>query len=141
MGKYKNEFLKAIGYNESASSWILNRKSDDKRRKIWREERKKWGGWDSRVAWNLNTFILENLYTWLKIYYKRADKVIDLNYYSFEINGETLTQKECILRMIKDLKFVLLNNADASEEVQNKVQEKAEDCFNILGKCIFAMWY
>ena len=140
MKSYKNKFLDKIGYpsKESTSSFVFGMK-DDRRAKRWKDERKKWGGFDSRVAWNLNTFLLESLYTWLNIYLKRADKVVDLTYHKFQIHGEQLTQRECVVRMIADLKFALSNLDD--DTMSEKVHEKVKDCFYILGECCFSLWY
>lgn len=137
---YKNKFLEKINYssNDSTSSFVFGMK-DDKRNKRWRKERKKWGCWDERVGWNLNTFLLESLYTWLKIYYKRENKFINLECNKFNIDNIELTQKECIERMIDDLEYVLLN-LDNDKEFET-VKTKIKDCFRILGECFFAMWW
>lgn len=100
---------------------------------------KEMGRGDERVGWNLDTFLLESLYTWLKIYYKRANKAIKLECYKFNIDNMELTQKECIERMIDDLEYVLLN-LDNDKEFET-VKIKTKDCFRILGECLFAMWW
>lgn len=137
---YKNKFLDKIGYssNKSTSSFVFGMKKD-RRAKLWKKQRKKWGGYDTRVGWNLRILLLETLYTWLKIYLNDADGYIDLSHYKFEINSETLTQKECIVRMIDDLEFVL-KNLD-NDKVRETVNAKVKDCFHILGECLFVLWW
>ena len=140
---YKNKFLEKIEYDvKNSTSTMVFTKEKGKRGSKWHSDRKKQGGWDTRVAWNLDSFILENLYTWLKIYEKDSKKCINLEYHKFEINGETLTQKQCIDRMIEDLEFILKNNDKVAN--QDKIDEvilKTKDCFEVLGTCIYSLWY
>lgn len=137
--KYKNIFFEEIGYpsKESVSACVFGTETDS-RVKDWTKQRKKWGNFDSRVGWNLNQFVVESMYTWLCIFLKKADKYINLEYYKFEIDGVSLTQKECIERMIKDLEYVLTHSEDTDFD---KSKQKLKDCFNIFSECFPAMWY
>lgn len=137
---YKNNFLDKIGYpsNQSMSSFVFGNK-DDKRNKKWRKQRKRWGRWDSRIVYNLDTFLLESLYTWLRIYDIKTNGIVNLDDTEFNIGGKNLTQKECIKRMLDDLEYALLN-LDNSKDFGN-VKVKVKDCFYILGECLFTLWW
>ena len=69
MKKYKNKFFDKIGYKDSATETLFFKDfKNDRRNEQWEEERKKWGGYDSRVGWCLSTYMTEQIYTWLEIY-------------------------------------------------------------------------
>ena len=59
---------------------------------------------------------------------------VDLNFHTFDINGETLTQKECIDKMIENCKTIITKDMDDNFELKKEV-------LVIWSKCIFAMWY
>ena len=119
----------------------------DKRADKWKKERKKCGGWDERSSWNLNTFMVEQIYTWLKIYMDHADGFVDLSFYKFDIDGKQLTERECILQVISDIEFWFSNN-DAVEkefaiykELAMQAQTKIEEAFKILGIIMSVLWW
>ena len=84
MEKYKNKFFDKIKYKKSISETVVFSMSKDHRTKAWKEQREKWGGWDERVSWCLKIFMVEQIYTWLCIYYKIASKCLDLAFYKFD---------------------------------------------------------
>ena len=119
----------------------------DKRADKWKKERKKCGGWDERSSWGLSTFMVEQIYTWLKIYMDHADRFVDLSFHKFDIDGKQLTQRECILQVISDIEFWFSNNdADEKEfaiykELVAQAQTKIEEAFKILGIIMPALWW
>lgn len=145
--KYKNKYFKIIGRKDSCTENLLYKMKKDKRADKWKKERKKCGGWDERSSWNLNTFMVEQIYTWLKIYMDHADGFVDLSFNKFDIDGKQLTQRECILRVISDIEFWFLNNdADEKEfaiykELAAQAQTYIEDAFKILGIIMPALWW
>lgn len=141
MAKYKNKFFDKIKYKSSASENVVFGMNNDRRMKAWKEEQKQWGGWDERVGWCLDNFMVEQIYTWLCIYYKNASKWIDLTFYKFDINGEELTQGECIQRAINDMKYYLLNPDSFDNEVNKKTSERIQEAFQILGIILPALWW
>ena len=138
MAKDTNKFFDKIKYESSASENVVFGMSNDRRMKAWKEKQKKWGGWDERVGWCLNNFMVEQIYKWLCIYYKNASKWIDL---AFDINGEELTQGECIQRAINDMKYYLLNLDSFDNEVNKKTSERIQEAFQILGIILPALWW
>lgn len=134
MKEYKNSFLKEIGVEEPFHDIFFSTKGD-KREKRWKNERRKWGGYDSRVGWCLHGIIIETLYTWLKIYYRNANKCIDLEYVKIDVKGEQLTLKKCIKRMLSDLKFIIEKYNDYERADDKEILEKSRDCFSVLAEC------
>lgn len=80
--------------------------TQDEREAQWSVEREKYG-FDGRDTWALNTTMTEMLYERLKMYMVKADEIVNLNYYTFEFEGETLTQREMILAMIEEAEHYL----------------------------------
>lgn len=139
MAKYKNKFFDKIKYKSSASENVVFGMSNDHRMKAWKEEQKKWGGWDERVSWNLDIFMVEQIYTWLCIYYKNAGD--NLTSHKFDINGEELTQGKCIQKAISDMEYYLLNLDSFDNEVNKKTSERIQEAFQILGIILPALWW
>lgn len=147
MNNYKNQYFDKIGRKDSCTENLLYKMKKDKRADKWKKERKKCGGWDERSSWNLNTFMVEQIYTWLKIYMDHADGFVDLSFYKFNIDGKQLTERECILRVISDIEFWFSNNdADEKEfaiykELAMQAQTKIEEAFKILGIIMSVLWW
>ena len=145
--EYKNQYFDKMGYKDSCTENLLYKMVDDKRNEMWAEQRTTCGGWDERCSWNLNTFMVEQIYTWLQIYFDNADGFIDLTFYKFDINGKELTQRECILQAISNLEFWLLNNdsditnIEKRMEVVTQAQTKIEEAFKIISLILPALWW
>ena len=108
---------------EHPSKWgnLIN----DTRQKTWYNERRKYG-FDSRETWNLNSVFYIWLYEHLMMYKEKASKIVDLEYYKFEYKGETLTQIECIDRMIEGCKLYIQNDEPYDKEIQEKIKSVVE---------------
>lgn len=65
---------------------------------------------------------------------------IDLNFWKFNIDGEELTQAQCIQRMIDDCKIIMLGNDWDNDEFE-KMNAAKDDLFMILSKVFWAMWW
>lgn len=113
--------------------------NEDKRYKKWMHERKKYG-FDSRETWHLDGLFLQWLYEHLKMYKKEASKIVDLSYHKFDVNGKEYTQKECIDKMIKDLKYILTHD-DWDEDVAKKMQKKINRVLDFWKIVFSAMWW
>lgn len=126
MSKYKNKFFDKINYKNSCIENLFYKMKGDKREKKWKKQRKKYGGFDERCSWNLNWFMTEHIYTWLKMYMKHADGFIDLSFHKFQINGEEKSEREAILEIISDLEYVLLSyDSDVNEKTDETLQRAA----------------
>lgn len=93
----KHRILSELGLKDE--EMMVNLCGDnDKRVKKWAEQREEYG-FDERETWAMD----EAFAQWLAerlILFKKVN-IIDLEYHKFDIGGETLTQEECIDRMIK----------------------------------------
>ena len=108
---------------EHPSKWgnLIN----DTRQKTWYNERRKYG-FDSRETWNLNSVFYIWLYEHLMMYKEKASKIVDLECYKFEYKGETLTQIECIDRMIEGCKLYIQDSEPYDKEIQEKIKSVVE---------------
>ena len=108
---------------EHPSKWgnLIN----DTRQKTWYNERRKYG-FDSRETWNLNSVFYIWLYEHLMMYKEKASKIVDLEFYKFEYKGETLTQIECIDRMIEGCKLYIQDSEPYDKEIQEKIKSVVE---------------
>lgn len=139
MSKYKNKYFKKLKYKSSCTENLLYRMAGDHREKQWRKQRKKYGGWDERATWNLNTFMTEQIYTWLKMYYEKSN--VDLSFYKFQINGIEMTQENAILLALKDMEFYLQHSEDWGEDISQKRNNKIAEAYYILGIIFPALWW
>lgn len=127
MIEYNNKYFNAIGYKNSCTQDMLYemQSQQDKRTDMWAEQRKICGGYDERVSWNLNTFMAEQIFTWLNIY-------LD--------NSEELTEKDAILKALSNLEFYL-KYQDSDNETEKECLSKIQEAFNIIGLIFPALWW
>lgn len=141
MKTYKNVFFDKINYQPSCIENLVYKMTNDKRNKKWKKQRKKYGGWDERTTWDLNTFMTEQIYTWFKIYYKFASKKVNLDFHKFMIDGEELTQRECILQIIDDMKYWLKNNDCLIQKKEEEAAVKISNAYKMIGIVFPALWW
>lgn len=141
---FKNRFFDEIGYKNSMTKEIFDR-TEVARSEKWAEERSIQGGWDERVGWSLDTFMIESLYTWLNIYYEDASDFVDLEFHKFNLsyNGveETKTENDCVLEVIECFKTFLLNANTLEPEKEKIAHEAAKRGFYILGEILPSLWW
>ena len=116
--------------------WDTFVEDDDERQARWEEERNTYG-FDERETWGLDTTFYCWLYERLRMY--RDIACINLSYHKFEYEGETLTQEECINRMIKGCE-TFFNQGDywnTSEEDLKLIDDVAK----IWAIVLPAMWW
>lgn len=144
---YKNIYFDEIGYKDSCSEHSVFGMSNDDRLPVWVSQQSNMGMWDERVSWNLDTFMLEQLYTWLKIYFDKADKFINLEFYKFDISldgGKTVenkTEREWILKAIELLENALLNYNTLDKKKETFGHECAKKAFTIIGELLPSLWW
>ena len=140
--KYKNKYFKKLNYENSCTqSLFYSTLKNDKRNKKWKKQRKNHGNWDERTVWNLNTFMTEQIYTWLKLYFEKADNFVDLTFYKFEINNTEMTERDAILLAISDIEFYLVNLGSMEPEIIKKSSEKISEAYTIIGIVLPTLWY
>lgn len=150
---YRNKYFKKIGYDKPFSKDVLHthrKDKTDKRYKLFKKQRAKYGRWDETCTWALNTFIAESLYTWLNLYVESATNpmhtfCVDLDFYDFEIEFDGIntikTEREWIMEALSLIKEYLLtvDSFDPpAEEFGHKCMEKA---LIIIGKIFPALWW
>lgn len=93
---------------------------------------------DVRDTWNIDQTIVLWLYERLRFFQEEASQIVDFNFHKFEIDGEELTEMQCIERMVEDCKILILS--DDFEEYDKMVAAK-DDLFKVWSIVHFAMWW
>lgn len=75
-------------------------------------------GFCSAETWNMDRIFCEWLYSHCKMYLEKAEGTVDMEFHSIEIDGEEVTQLQCIQRIIK-LTGVALTVSDGEEATKN----------------------
>lgn len=89
------------------------------------------------MDWSLAAWLYENLRYFQDVV---TDQIVmdDPEWRTFEIDGEQLTQLQCINRMVEDCQMILLGD-DVDEQDQREAAKN--DLFNVLSKVYWAMWW
>lgn len=100
-----------------------------------------------KETFSLDMTILAYLYEHLVMYKEVVSGMVDLNYYKFNINGDILTEEQCINRMLDDI-YVILSIDDSDcisvedcEEQDRIMTEKKNDLFDVLKECFWTLWW
>ena len=107
-------------------------------------QRRKCGGYDYRVTYNLDSWIIEQLYTWLNMYLEASYNTIDLEYYKFNIDGMELTELEAIVYIMDSFErwLVFVNDIDKYTTDEELVaQEQVKKALKFLSEIIFSLWW
>ena len=92
---------------------------------------------DKRDTYNMDSTLIAWLYEHLR-FFQDGKICIDLNYHKFNIDGEELTQMQCIDRMIDDCAVIL--KSDSFKEM-DKMDAAKDDLFKVLSTVFWAMWW
>ena len=104
---------------------------------------------DARDTFSMSDTLVAWLYECLRYFQDEASKIVDFTFHKFIINGDELTQKQCLDRMVEDCKIVLLYNGGANFD-DFKEEEKyfkdvicpaKDDLFMVLSKVYWSMWW
>lgn len=103
---------------------------------------------DERDTYCMDYTLVAWLYERLR-YFRDDNTCVDLSYHRFDIDGETLTQIQCIDRMIEDCKVILLYDRgsgfdscqEENEYFKSVVTPAKNDLFKVLSKVFWAMWW
>lgn len=93
---------------------------------------------DTRDTFNMNHTLIMWLYQCLRFFEEEASKVVNFNFHKFDIDGEELTQMQCIHRMVDDCTVII--KSDEFEEME-KIDAAKDDLFKVLSKVYWAMWW
>ena len=102
----------------------------------------KYPPFDVRDTFSLDVTFVAWLYERLRYFQDEAAKVIDFEFHEFDINGEILTQLQCINRMVDDCEVLL--NGDmflCSKEEQYILDAAKDDLFDVFKKVFWVMWW
>ncbi len=128
-------YLKQIE-NRETQHFLEYVKGDSKRLNKFANERRKYG-FDSRETWSLDSTFYYWLYERLMMFKEKASEIVDLTFHKFEYKGETLTQIECIDRMIEGCRLFIEDSDTNDKEKQEKIKSVCE----IWAIVIPAMWW
>ena len=104
---------------------------------------------DARDTFSMSDTLVAWLYECLRYFQDESSKIVDFTFHKFIINGDELTHKQCIDRMVEDCKIVLLYNGGANFD-DFKEEEKyfkdvicpaKDDLFMVLSKVYWSMWW
>lgn len=123
-----NKYLEdIINIENTPYGWCENTGRDE----MWKEQREKYG-FDERETWDLDFTFFCWLYSRLKMF-KEID-FIDLTFHKFNINGKTMTQEECIDKMIENCEKII-------KEKKLNLKKEKDEVFDIWKACSNSMWW
>ena len=96
---------------------------------------------DERDTFNLDQVIILWLYERLRYFQEHVVNIVVMNdpeWRTYEIDGEQLTQLQCINRMVEDCKIILLGDDFKEHE---KLDAAMRDLFKVLSEVYWAMWW
>ena len=102
---------------------------------------------NTKETFSLDMTILAYLYEHLVMYKEVAGEIVNLSYHKFTINDEILTERECINRMLDDIRVILsIDDSDyiSVEDFEKKdkiMTEKKNDLFDVLKECFWTLWW
>lgn len=98
-------------------------------------------GFDERDTFGLDTSLLMHLYECLRFFQDEVSKVVVMDnpeWKTFNIDGEELTQRQCIDKMVDDCKLALLSDEFDEHEIRENAKN---DLFKVLSKVYWSMWW
>lgn len=95
---------------------------------------------DERDTFGMDYTLIAWLYEHLRYFQDHVSTVVNLNYHKFEIDGEELTQRQCIDRMVEDCAVILKSDFWGFDD-QEKMEAAKNDLFKVLSKVYWAMWW
>ena len=146
------KYLEEIGVCPSAiiDSNKYHDLESDSRDELFESQRTEFG-FDERETWDLRYTSACWLYSRLKMYVDVASKIVDLEYWKYDIDGEEKTQLEVINEMIRLLESHIKyeNNTDISEslssdelgELEKESESNLKKAFELYSKIVEQMWW
>lgn len=112
-------------------------------------------GFDERETFDLTYFLVVTMYERLRYFQEVASKTVDFSFHEVEVHGETVSQEECINRMVNCCRMYLdeisddfddsfigadeWHEASCYDEIIK--QHAAEELFYIYSKIAKYMWW
>ena len=144
---YVNKYFEEIGYKYSYSSETVYDVWNEYRTNDWLKQQSECGNWDERVTWNLDTFISEQLYTWLQMYLEFATCYADIDTIQITISSDnidlndTKSLRAWVELAVDYLKKYLLNKDGLSEELEKFAETCQKNALLILSEITPYLWW
>lgn len=91
----------------------------------WEEQRKIYG-FDERETYSLDFAFYCWLYERLRMYFEKADPVVDLDYHKLDFKGEEFTLKELIFMLLDRLELYFKKERKCTEYTPEEAQKVRE---------------
>lgn len=108
---------------------------DDPRQEKWKQQVDTYG-FNERETWDLDIAFYMWLYERLMMYKEVSD--INTSFQKYKFQGVTITQEECIDRMVEGCKYAIISD-------RYEISEYERQCVNEVTKlwdlCIIDMWW
>lgn len=93
---------------------------------------------DKRDTYNMMITLIAWIYECLRYFEEEASKKVNFDFHKFDIDGEELTQMQCIHRMVDDCMIFLQGDEFVEYEYMNAAKD---DLFKVLSKVFWLMWW
>lgn len=130
-----SKYLSDLGIKEENLPWHWYH--DEQK---WVEQREVYG-FDVRDTWCLGYTLILLIYPRLKMYKEYADKYIDTGFHKFDYKGETLTQQECIDKILEGLEYYLTSTLCLKDDEEEECIEKAIESLELLSVIFPVLWW
>lgn len=117
---------------------IYQPENGDHRIPDWKEQRKVYG-FDERETWNLRDLSLGWMYEHIKMYIDKCD--VNLDYAKFNYQEETLTQREVLDRICKDIELYFYAKYSFDPNEWGKRVPYLNEIGTLWGLVLPAMWW
>lgn len=129
----KNKYLEELGLKKKdyGVNWISRR---DYRMRYFDHEKRMYG-FCSAETWNMDRTFCEWLYSHCRMYLEITDGKVDLEFHSVEIDGEEVTQLQCIQRIIE------LTGAVLTHPEEGVATDRLREAILIWAEVFPLMWW
>lgn len=129
----KNKYLEELGLKKKdyGVNWLSRR---DGRMRDFNYEKEMYG-FCSAETWNMDRIFCEWLYSHCKMYLEITDGKVDLEFHSVEIDGEEVTQLQCIQRIIE------LTGAALTRPEEGVATDRLREAILIWAEVFPLMWW
>lgn len=128
----KRKFLDDVGVSERWWTWYKGKPTMKERQAI------RTYGFGHKECFGLDQTFYLWLYERLMMYLNDASGVVDLEYHTFEFEGEKYTQRQLIDRMLDDLRFIFSEDYNDTDPEHYKREREIAQIWAVV---LPAMWW
>jgi hypothetical protein len=134
----KRKYIDDLGikYKDTPQGWCTE--TNDGRIDKWKKEREEYG-FDSRETWAMEYNFKLWLYERLMMY--NEINCVDTSCHKFEYKNQTITQQDCIDRILEGLKLDLTSKQYDESSEKEEINEKIEDVLPLFNLCFHTLWW